>query len=259
MRKVFWYVLALVLIAPQVQAEPELTGRPSELSRYLADIPQNVTLAGSAEIKVQADRAVVTLRVLSQDASLSQALKANQDLRATLRRALTQAGIPDERIIGSKFSSTPNYRLLDKKPSSYRVVHILMVSVDGEREFQEVARLIDTHREVEYEGLAFEHTRTEELKQQALAQACAELIRKQGLYERTLRITLTPKSFHEGDVIALAPRGRQLKEAAYEGMVSGTALSTPEEAPPSFGELTYRSNITAEFVLKPAGGGESRN
>src|ERR1043166_4872701 len=54
-------------------AEPELKGTPSELSRYLQDVPireaKTVSIAGEADLRVSADQAVVTLKVTRLNSS----------------------------------------------------------------------------------------------------------------------------------------------------------------------------------------------
>jgi uncharacterized protein YggE len=68
------------------RAEPELKGTPSELSRYLKDVPMReapriVSITGEAEVRVPAEQAVVTLKVTTENKSLHEALRLNQEAR----------------------------------------------------------------------------------------------------------------------------------------------------------------------------------
>src|SRR5215475_8225414 len=81
------------------RAEPELKGTPSELSRYLQDvpireIPKTISIPGEAELRVPADQAVVTLKVTSENKSLHEALRLNQEVRTKLIGYLKSHNMP---------------------------------------------------------------------------------------------------------------------------------------------------------------------
>src|SRR5690242_12996660 len=67
-----WLPILILGFAPLVHAEPELKGTPSELGNYLNTIPKTVLVTGEAEVKVPADRALVTLRVRTENHSLQE-------------------------------------------------------------------------------------------------------------------------------------------------------------------------------------------
>ena len=64
--------LALCLMtAPAIFAgEPQLNGTPSDLTQFLKGVPQTVTLTGDSEVKVQADEAIISLDVRSEQKTL---------------------------------------------------------------------------------------------------------------------------------------------------------------------------------------------
>ena len=51
-------------------AEPEIKGTASELVHYLNAIPKMVVITGEAEIRVPAHRAILSLRVITENKSL---------------------------------------------------------------------------------------------------------------------------------------------------------------------------------------------
>ncbi len=110
-------VLALLLAAgTSLRAEPEIKGTAAELTQHLTGIPRTVDLVGEAEIKVAADRAITSIRVVTENKSLGEASRANQEQRAKMLRSLAEKGIPPERVQASKFSSTPKYGVSAKSP-----------------------------------------------------------------------------------------------------------------------------------------------
>ena len=67
-------------------AQPELKGTIPELSLLLTNAPRIVHITGEAEIKVQADRAIITVKVTTTARELAQALRANQQARSKFIR-----------------------------------------------------------------------------------------------------------------------------------------------------------------------------
>src|SRR6266516_5249588 len=76
------YILILIWLAVAgVSAEPELRGTPAELTAYLAGLPKMVSVTGESEVKLPADRAVITLKISTESKSLQEALRLNQEMR----------------------------------------------------------------------------------------------------------------------------------------------------------------------------------
>ena len=82
--------IALLLNATIASAEPELKGTAVELTQYLTAVPQLVALTGESEMKVPADRAVVSLMVVTENKSLQEASRLNQEARARMLRLLVE-------------------------------------------------------------------------------------------------------------------------------------------------------------------------
>lgn len=253
--------LALVLLfttSTVLRAEPEIKGTAAELTQYLTAIPRTVHLTGEAEVKVAADRAIVSVRVVSENKSLQEASRANQELRAKMLRVLAEKGLPAERVKASKFSSTPKYGMFGEKPKSYRIENTVKITTQDEKEFQAVANLVDVTPEFRHDSIEFEHSDKEGLKKKALEQAIDKATEKKRLYEEKLGVKLTPKSFEEGRMVAVTPGGMR---RAYTKMASTDYLAVPmksvepeegggESLPTSFDELLFKAQVTVEYTVE---------
>lgn len=246
-------------------AEPELKGTAAELEQFLAHAPRTTTLTGESELKVPADRAVISLKVVTENRSLQEASRLNQDMRAKMLKALTDRGIPADRVQPSRFSSTPKFGVFGDKAKSYRVENVVKIKVQDEREFQAVTGLVDGSPEVRYESVEFEHSDKATLKRNALAQAVEKVVDKKRLYEEKLGVSLSVKGFSEGGVAAMPLQLRN----RYVNMVPGYSAgkryvadlpqaapgvaqteAEVDEAPTAFGELVFVGRVTVEYAVE---------
>lgn len=255
MRNIILTFLIVLLTFPVAFAEPELKGSLSELSAYVTSVSNYVTLSGQSEVKVQADRAIVSIRVVTEDRSLHKALKSNQDLRETIFNTLKKSGISADKISASRFSSTPQYGFFAKKPSSYKVENLVKITIKDEKEFQEVSKIVDSFKEVDYEGIGFEHSNKDELKRKAIERACDAVIKKKEIYEKKFGVKLTPKKFVEGPVYDES--GTRITEAFGRGVAYSLQMDKEPEPPSSvmvgpspFGEITFHGNIYIEYYIE---------
>ena len=257
-KSVTFVSLSLVVVA--ARAETELKGTAAELSAHLAGVPKLVSITGESELKVTADRALISLKVVTENKSLQDASRANQEIRARILRTLAEQGVPNERVKASKFSSTPKYGVFREKARSYRVENTVKIKAQDEKEFQAVANLVDAITEVRYESIEFEHSDKEGLKAKVLALSIDKAGEKKMLYEEKLGVKLTPKAFQENPVVASATSDRQRaypKVVTYSGVASQPAFSGAVEAqtddqdmPTSFAELVYRAQVAVEYTLE---------
>ena len=253
-------LVTLTLFAAQLRAEPELKGSPAELAVYLTGVPKLVSITGEAELKVPADRAFISLRVVTENKSLQEASRANQEIRARILRTLAEQGIPNERVKPSKFSSTPKYGIFGEKAKSYKVENTVKITTQDEKEFQAVANLVDAISEVRYDSIAVDHSDKDGLKAKALTQALEKAIEKKRMHEEKLGVKLTTKGFSEGVVVPVVTLGRAYygkgqSSQAYSSRTAAQPNVTVEETgdievPPSFGELIYKAQITIEYALE---------
>lgn len=245
-------ILVVLMTASIGLAEPELKGSPSELSAYLAGVPRPVALTGKSEVKAPADQAVVKITVRTEGSSLEAALKANQDLRVKMLATLKKSGIPSERIVPSKFSSTPQYGFFSKRPSGYKVENLVKITIKSEKDFQEVAKIVDSFREVDYEGIEFELSNKTELKAKVTEQACDAVLKKKKMYEEKFDIKLVARSFVETDVSLhnLEGRNMEVNVELRMGRKASAWRDKGEERVVSFGEIAVRGYTEVVFVVE---------
>ncbi|HKS37834.1 MAG TPA: SIMPL domain-containing protein [Verrucomicrobiae bacterium] len=256
-------VLLGSLLASNLIAEPELKGSASELAGYLAAVPKLVSVAGEAEVKTNADRAIISLSVVTENKSLHDAVRLNQEVRSKIVKRLKDADIAPERIQASKFSSTPKYGIFSEKAKSYRVENTLRITALDEKEFQAAASQVDGVAEVRYAGIDFEHSDKEGLKTKALTQALANATAKKKVYEDQLGVKLTPRGFSTSAVAEKSPLQRRYLESGTYEFKSGVSsrLTTPipsgqtqnpemEELLSVFGELIFTVHVAVEYAVE---------
>ena len=261
MRHIITFSFCLVLIQ-SLSAEPELKGSPSELAAYLGSLPKTVGVTGESELKVQADRAIIGLRVTTENKSLQEALRANQEVRSKILNSLKDHDIGADRIQASKFSSTPKYGMFGDKARSYRVENIIKITVIDEKQFQAAARLVDALPEVQYLGIDFEHSDKEALKKKAIAQALDHAIERTKLYEERLKVRLVPKSFSETAAVSQGappamPRiestvfpARAKAPTPIPGATRDYAPAAMEEGVSLFGELFFMARVVVDYAVE---------
>ncbi len=247
----------IMLSATSGLAQPELRGKPADLERYLTGT-RRVTVTGDGEVKVPADEAIMSLRVVTESRSLQEAFRANQDARARLVSLLGRQGIAPDRIQASKFSSTPKFGLFGEKAKSYRVENVVKVKARDEKELQAIAGAVDSGSEVQLAGLEFQQADKEAHKRKAIIQACENAAERKKLFEEKLGIKLAPRAFSGGNVMEHSMR-MGLQGGTASSFSGKIADSTPameraeparvEENVSAFGELVYRVEITVEYEV----------
>jgi hypothetical protein len=238
-------------------AEPEIKGTASELAQYLNAVPKTVTITGEAEIRVPARRAVLSLRVITENKSLQEALRANLEIRGKLTDYLKGLGMPGERIQASKFSSTPKFGMWGEKAKSYRVENVMRISVQDEKEFQAATGVVDKWSEVQFDGVEFEYADKEQQKQNAIARACENAGDRMKIYEEKIGVKLVPARFSEGEVEKrnAGPANYGVSKAVGYDRSSApssefASASATEESTSSFGEIVYTAKVSVEYMVQ---------
>ena len=251
--------LLLLGMANATFAQTELRGIPGpplELAAKLSEMAKVVTISAEAKLPVAADRAHVKLLVVTEGKSLNEALEKNQSQRDSVRAALVKAGIPDDRIKSSKFSSTPERGWLSGKVKNYKVENQVVVTVDSEKQFQAIAAQIDIRPELAYQSLQPVDSKEQANKAQALLLACEVANQKKAAVEKAMKVRLTPRKLAEGGAVieTHTPRFRSETETAPSS--SGLAMKTAvtglyqrSDEGAGFGELIYRASIIVEYQL----------
>jgi uncharacterized protein YggE len=260
MRHTSILIISLVALVPALAAEPEIKGTPNDLMSYLKAVPKVVTVNAEGEAKSQADHAILSLRVVTDDRQLQDALRASHELRGKIAANLQRQGIETNRIKGAKFASTPKSGIFTEKARSYRVEHTVQITVRDEREFQAVANLVDTMPEVHFAGIQPELPDKEALQNKAISVALTNAAQKKALYEQSLQVKLTPRGFSELMVARVRESAAgALRSASFQGG-SPPSASFPSEAPAQtavlpelaagFGEFSYTARLSVEYLVE---------
>jgi uncharacterized protein YggE len=254
---------ALLALQLTASAEPEIKGTALELAQYLNNVPKTVTVTGEAEVRVPAHRAVLSLRVTTENHSFQEAFRHNLEVRQKIADVLSKQGISPDRIQSSRFSSTPKFGIFGDKAKSYRVENVVRVVVQDEKEFQNATSVIDAYPEVQFEGVEFQYADRAALKQQALAKAIDNAGERANIYEEKLSLKLTPAAFSEGTVFAMNPVNANYANRGYISneklqMAGSTSPTQPSDAEAatqesisSFGELVYTARINVDYSAQP--------
>jgi uncharacterized protein YggE len=257
-------ILAIILTTAAsslpLQAEPEIKGSPTELAAYLRSVPGNVELAGEGEVKVSSDQAVLSLRINTESKNLSDALKENQQARANLMKYLEDQKIRPESIKPAPFSAIPKTSMFSDKVKSYKLSAIVKVTTTNETEFNAVARAVDEIAEVEFEQSEFEHSKKDNLSDQALREACEDVERQKRIYEAKLGVKLVPRNIRDHKAGAEPLPGQDYGDGSVHATSSAYA-STPSpksygRAPEmsvtgsTFGELVFKARVTVQYAVE---------
>jgi len=248
--------LALPLMAAAaVAAETELKGTPENLTAYLSGLPKLVSIVGESEVKVPADRAVVTLKISTESKSLQESLRLNHEARGRVASFLKENGFGTNQIQAARFSSTQKYGIFAEKAKSHRVDNFLKITVRDEKEFQTVANAVDRWPEVHFLGIDFEHSNKEALKARAQSQACDNAGERRKMFEDKLGVKLTAKRFSEATVTPVQPdrRAYDLTYSRGSGLDKTTSIpaqGAAEEFGSPFGELIFSARITVEYAVE---------
>jgi uncharacterized protein YggE len=233
--------------------------------RYLQNVPvretpKTVSIAGEAEVRVQADQAVITLKVTTENKSLHDALRLNQEVRNKLIAYLKSNNMPVERVHASKFSSTPRFGLFGDKAKSYKVENLVRITVEDEHEFQLTASMVAQFAEVQFVGAEFEMKDKEAVKARAVAQACENANQRRSLMEEKFGLNLKATGFSSTPPVLQTanfgnrpyPSGSYYGGGAFGGYGSIQKAEAPAAADDVslFGELIYTATVTVEYRVE---------
>jgi len=256
--KILLVIIGVALVTvPPVRADTELKGTPTELAAYLAGLPKTVNVTGESEVKVQADRAIITLKVSTEKKSLADALRSNEEVRNQLADFLKGRGLGSDQIRASRFSSTQKYGVFSEKAKSHRVDNLIKVTARDEKEFQTIASATDKFAEVSYIEAVFEHSGKESLKAKAIAQACDNATSHKKVFEEKLGLKLTPRRFTEGTVPIETPVSRPSfqggsapRATPIPGIGDSRVFEAGSEPISAFGELVFKVFVTVEYSVE---------
>lgn len=237
-------------------AQAQLSGTPDELREFLHPRPNTVNISGEGELTAYKDIARISLMVTSDERSLSEAMEVNQALRQELIRDFVAAGIPQEDINNSKFSSSPQFGLFGRNPNSFEVSARMEIEVSSEEHLQLLAAAADDNDEVEFESTEFEHSEEDAFEDQVRELALQDVMAQKAYYESSLGLELKAVNFFYGGIRQIAralPRAAMAQEMAMDansrGAVSSLSVSAAPAVAPTFDEVEYQTNITVVFEI----------
>lgn len=235
-------------------AQAQLSGTPDELREFLHPRPNTVNINGEGELTAYKDVAKISLLVTTEERSLSRAMEVNQALRLDLIQQFVAAGVPQDAINNSKFSSSPQFGLFGRNPNSFEVSARMEVEVSSEEHLQLLAGAADEHDEVEFENTEFEHSEEDAFEEQVREQALADVMAQKAYYESSLGLQLRAINFYYGGIRRLSrnmPQAAMAQEMAMDANTRGSTASSvaaPAVAP-TFDEVEYQTNITVVFEI----------
>jgi len=248
---------ALLVLAANASAEPELKGNPGELRQFLAPEPNTVVIQGHAEKTAYADRAIVSLVVTTSDRKLAGAIARNHSLRAGILKTLTSAGIASTAIRNANFSSTPEYGWFGHAPERYTVNNRMAVTIDSEAQLETLARIADEAPEIVLVQTDVEHGERKAYLGAVTRAALEEVMQRKADYEKTLGVRLEAVAFDTPDARTHASPGAEAmaRKRQIQSVPSGASFAKsaplPEPAP-AFDEIVYAAEVSVSFrIVRP--------
>ncbi len=249
-------VLWLVFISSSAISAPELKGSPQDLRGFLYPKDKVVSIYGKAEQKAYSDTAIISLVITTEDKLLSAAISKNGVVRQEISQSLVASKFDQNSIKSSKFSSSPQYGWFGKKPSSFKVVNRMAITITDEGQLREIAVLSDKYEEVELSDTEFEHSKKEEYNDLVRAKALENVLQQKAFYEKSLGVQLTPIGIRDSNIQHRATRGAAVieeviveAERVHSGSYSPESKRWSQSSTPSFDEVKYEANLFVDFKI----------
>ena len=253
-------MIVLLVLPSIVVSQPELKGSPDELRGFLYPSDKIVTIRGQAEETAYSDKAILSLVITTENDQLSMAISRNGNLRNKISQELVKAGISKDNIKSSKFSSSPQYGWFGKKPSSYKVVNRMAISILKESHLKEVAVVADKYEEADLSNTTFEHTKKDEYTHQVKVKALDKIQKQKQFYEKSLGVKLTPIGIRDSNLFQRATPGAMMLDqvvvsAAQEvrreqESYSSVSKYKPQPNRSSFDEVKYEANLSIDYKIE---------
>ncbi|WP_444889665.1 SIMPL domain-containing protein [Microbulbifer sp. DLAB2-AA] len=245
-----------LLLSSACLAAPEIRGTPQDLRGLLHPAENIVTIRGSAEETAYSDKAIVSLIVTTEEELLSNAIDANHRLRSKLHQSLTEAGIKGANIKSSKFSSSPQYGWMGKKPKSYKVVNRVTISINEESQLHSIAQLTDQNEDVEIANTIFEHSEKNLFNKKVKSRALQDILEQKADYEKALGVQLTPIGIRGDNIHYRATEGAMAIEevvvtASRDSSSNFESNFFDSGQDKSFDEVIYEAELSVDFRVRP--------
>lgn len=153
-----------------------------------------ISVTGSGTASMQADEAIVTLGVQTEDASASEAVRLNAELMSNVIEALKALGLTEDDMKTVSYSVSPVYSKEGyNRVIGYMVVNMIVVEVTDMNLIGEVIDVAAENGANRIQGVSFglSDGNREELKVQAYMAALEDAEEKAKLIAERLGLTLT--------------------------------------------------------------------
>jgi uncharacterized protein YggE len=249
----FLFLLCIPLIS---HAETEIKGDPEGLRAFLHPSQESVLIRGHGEEKAYANTAVVSLVVTTENKKLSTSIAGNARTRKVITAALQKAGIQQQAIRNSKFSSSPQYGWFSDEPKSYLVNNRMAVTIDTETQLETIAKIADSNTQVQIVETEFVHTERRDYRNRVLSMAFDQVMQEKAFYEKTLGIKLVPVGIEEslanqdGSAGAKARNDISIsQESSMESKLYRAESARYQEPAASFDEVVYSADVAVKFNI----------
>jgi uncharacterized protein YggE len=213
---------------------------PAEAQQPPSDRPANIVVSGEGTVSVAPDNAELTAGVTTKAKIAKEAADANSKLMTAVIAALVDAGIAKKDIQTSQFSVQPiytNQSNTEPKLTGFSASNQVTVTIRQIDKVSEIADRLVSAGATNIGNLAFLHSDTSKLLDQAREAAVADARRKAELYARAAGVTL-------GRVVLINENSASIP---FAKMVRSAVAF--DRAPIASGEDTLRVDITVGFDI----------
>ena len=206
-------------------------------------IDRTVTVSAAGQVSAEPDMARISTGVVTEAATAREALTRNSDAMAKLIAGLKDNGIDAKDIQTSSFSIDPRYNNpLEGQTAvitGYRVANQVEVTARDLERLGEVMDSLVVLGANQMNGLTFDVSKAETLKDDARKEAIANALRRAKLYAGAAGAEV-------GEVIAIAEDAAQ-----FQPVVAGMDRAMKSEAVPiERGSQTLEARVTVTWSLK---------
>ena len=233
----------------------ELKGTPEELRKFLHPQKQTVKISASAQKRVYADQAIVSVLVKNDARTLAEAMQQNSNLRAKLKSRLVSEGVDAINIQNSQFSSSPQFGWFGDKPTSFEVNNRVAVVIGDEKALQALAAISDSYKEMSIAGTEYKHTQKDRMHTELKKEAMNKVLADKAYYESTLGVTLKTLSFSDSGLNIGATAGEravemiQVSGSRKRSDLSSLSYESARAPKTSFEEIEYNTTVSVQFEV----------
>ena len=207
-------------------------------------MPPSITVTGQAETSATPDVAQVTVGVTTEAASPSEALAMNTDAMTQLMETLKNSGIEKKSIQTAHFNVSPKYvnePNRDPKIVGYQVTNQVRADVKDIAKLGEVLDQLVTVGANQMNGISFDVSKAETLKDDARKEAMANALRRAKLYAAAAGAEV-------GEIVQIAEEVSM--PAPRPVMLAKARAMAAEAAPVERGSQDLEARVTATWKLK---------